>query len=282
MGIFDGILLISDFDNTLVYTEPALQTGAPIPPMSPRNREAIERFMAEGGLFTMATGRALTAFRAHAAGIPMNAPAVVNNGAGIYDFARGEYLRTTLLPPESMAELAEIAAPFPTVASEIYHLDDLMETVRPNQWTEAHAQLTGVHGREIPSLTATGGPVTKVLFMEELPLLLRLRDALAERGGGERYELVFSSDHLLEITRKGANKGTMVRILAEMVGVDPRLLCCVGDHANDLPMLRAAGRAFAPENAIPQVLADPLVTAVGHCQDGAVADVIGLLEQLRG
>ena len=58
MGKFTGILLASDFDNTLVYTEEALRTGRPVPPMPERNREALEYFMAEGGRFSIATGRA--------------------------------------------------------------------------------------------------------------------------------------------------------------------------------------------------------------------------------
>ena len=29
MGKFDGVLLASDFDNTLLYTEDALRTGGP-------------------------------------------------------------------------------------------------------------------------------------------------------------------------------------------------------------------------------------------------------------
>ena len=48
MGIFDGVLLASDFDNTLIYTEAALRTGAPVPELSEKNRAALERFMAEG------------------------------------------------------------------------------------------------------------------------------------------------------------------------------------------------------------------------------------------
>ena len=77
MGRFDGVLLASDFDNTLIYTEDALRSGAPVPPLSARNREALEWFMAEGGRFTVATGRALAAFVNYAGGVPMNAPSVV-------------------------------------------------------------------------------------------------------------------------------------------------------------------------------------------------------------
>ena len=41
MGRFDGVLLASDFDNTLIYTEEALRTGKPVPPLSERNRAAL-------------------------------------------------------------------------------------------------------------------------------------------------------------------------------------------------------------------------------------------------
>ena len=32
MGKFDGMLLLSDYDNTLLYTEEALRDGSPGPP----------------------------------------------------------------------------------------------------------------------------------------------------------------------------------------------------------------------------------------------------------
>ena len=34
MGKFSGVLLTSDFDNTLIYTEDALRSGVPVPPLS--------------------------------------------------------------------------------------------------------------------------------------------------------------------------------------------------------------------------------------------------------
>ena len=42
MGKFNGVLLASDYDNTLVYTEDALLSGGKLPPLSRENREAIE------------------------------------------------------------------------------------------------------------------------------------------------------------------------------------------------------------------------------------------------
>ena len=278
MGIFDGVLLISDYDNTLVHSDSALRSGTALPPVPERNTAAIRAFMAEGGRFTVATGRALAAFQRYAAGVPMNAPAVVNNGAGIYDFQTGEYLLTAFLPEEAAAELEPVLDRFPTAGAELYHRDSLVEVARPNRWTALHAVMTGVPGREIPALSAAVQPVTKVIFEDETPTLLAIRDALVEQGALERYELALSGEHLLEVTRKGANKGEMVRKLAALCGVGEDHIYCVGDHANDLPMLHAAAGAFAPSNAIDQVREDPRVTVVGHCQDGAIADVIALLE----
>ena len=277
MGMFDGVLLISDFDNTLVYTEPTLRSGAPMPPIPGRNLKAISEFMAEGGLFTVATGRALAAFQKFADQVPMNAPAVVNNGAGIYDFRTGEYLHTAFLPEDAMEELSWILNQFPTAGAEIYHRDSLVEVVRPNHWTDLHAMMTGAVSTEIPSLSAATQPVTKLLFVEEGPALQSIWDALKAQGAEARYELVLSSDHLLEVTRKGANKGEMVRKLAELCGVGPDHIYCVGDHANDLSMLHAAAQAFAPANAIEQVKQDPEVTLVCHWEEGASADVVEAL-----
>ena len=70
MGRFDGVLLASDFDNTLVYTEDVLLSGGVLPPLSRENREAIEYFMAEGGIFSVATGRALPSFAPIAPTLP--------------------------------------------------------------------------------------------------------------------------------------------------------------------------------------------------------------------
>lgn len=45
MGKFDNKLLLSDYDNTLHYTEAALREGGALPPISPRNLEAIRYWM---------------------------------------------------------------------------------------------------------------------------------------------------------------------------------------------------------------------------------------------
>ena len=121
MGKFDGVLLASDFDNTLIYTEEALRTGQPIPPLSAGNRAALERFMEQGGRFCVATGRALPAFERLTGLVPFNAPCVICNGAAIYDFEQGAYLETALLPGQTRERVQPVLDAFPEVGVEAYH-----------------------------------------------------------------------------------------------------------------------------------------------------------------
>ena len=273
MGKFTGVLLASDFDNTLLYTEDALRTGAPVPPLPERNREALESFMAQGGRFAIATGRALAAFLRHAEDVPMNAPGVVCNGAAIYDFARGEYLENAMLDASARERGQAVLDRFPDVAVEAYHIDNVIHVVRPNAISRQHEHMTHVALTEAPSLLDVPLPLGKLLFEAEHETLEQVLAFLRDRGWAEDYELIFSVSHLLEMTTRGANKGGMVRRLADRLGISMDHVYCAGDEANDLSMLSAAAEGFAPANASAAVR-ESGATLVCHARDGAIADVI--------
>ena len=281
MGRFDGVLLASDFDNTLIYTEEALRTGKPVPPLSERNRAALERFMAEGGRFAVATGRALAAFRKYAPLVPMNTPGIVCNGAALYDFAREEYLETATLDASARERGQVVLDHFPEVAVEAYHIDNVIHAVQPNEITRQHEHLTKVSVTEAPSLLEVPLPLGKLLFEADHATLEQVKNYLVEQGWSGDYELIFSGQTLLEMTAKGANKGGMLRRLAEHLGVSMDHVYCVGDEANDLPMLRAAAEGFAPANCIPAVRQSG-ATIVPHAKDGALAAVVRILERRYG
>ena len=278
MGKFTGVLLASDFDNTLIHTEPALRSGAPIPPLSVRNREALEYFMAEGGRFAVATGRALAAFMRYADVVPMNAPGIVCNGAALYDFAQEAYLETAMLEGEVRERGQAVLDRFPDAAVEAYHVENVIHAVRPNEITRNHEHLTKVAVTEIPSLLDAPLPLGKLLFEAEHGTLEQVLLFLEEQGWREDYELIFSMPALLEMTAKGANKGAMVRRLAERLGISMEHVYCVGDEANDLSMLKAAAEGFAPANCN-AVVRESGVTLVAHCADDALAEVISILDK---
>ena len=57
MGKFDGVLLASDYDNTLVYTQSIFDGGGAVPPIPPYNLQRLRYFTENGGRFTLVSGR---------------------------------------------------------------------------------------------------------------------------------------------------------------------------------------------------------------------------------
>lgn len=118
--------------------------------------------------------------------------------------------------------------------------------VNPNEITARHLHLTHTPSQQIASLDQAPSPISKLLFEEEPQRLRQLEEAIRAQDWSREYEVVASAVNLLEITARGANKGGMVRRLAELLGVRQENVCCVGDHANDIPMLEYAGMALRP------------------------------------
>ena len=104
MGKFDGVLLVSDFDDTLYDSHHQVPE---------RNRRALDYFRSQGGRFTVATGRARRTFAPYHDLVPLDAPVVLSNGSAIYDFSKNEMLEQTFLPPLRPGGLFRHSGPVP-------------------------------------------------------------------------------------------------------------------------------------------------------------------------
>lgn len=83
MGIFDGYLLVSDMDGTLLNSKGKL---------SEENKKAIEYFVDNGGQFTLATGRMLPSIKRHIHKMKVTLPVIMYNGTKVYDFNSDEVI----------------------------------------------------------------------------------------------------------------------------------------------------------------------------------------------
>lgn len=105
MGKFDGLLLVSDFDDTLYDSHHRVPE---------RNLKALDYFRRQGGRFTVATGRAHRTFAPHVHLVPIDVPVVLSNGSALYDFHQGRRLVQTLLflpPPRILGQLWMLSLP---------------------------------------------------------------------------------------------------------------------------------------------------------------------------
>mgnify|MGYP004652409563 FL=1 len=279
MGKFNGVLIASDYDNTLVYTEDALKGLEPMPGLLPENREAIEYFMAHGGVFSVATGRALPSFDTVRKGVPMNGPTILFNGAAIYDFEKQQYLCTAFLPDTVRPHISQVLDAWPQAAVELYHDDNAIFALHPNELTLAHLHITHEATTMVDSLDQVPSPISKALFEIAPEHLEDMYRYVLAQPWASLYEVIPSSICFLELTAKGANKGGMVRRLSQLLHIAPEHVYCVGDHANDLGMLAASAIPFAPANAIEAVRRVPGVHLLPDARCGAIAEMIRQLDR---
>ena len=267
MGKFDGVLLVSDFDDTLYGAD------LRVPPV---NVEAIEYFTSHGGTFTIATGRAHPTFAPHAQIVAINAPVILSNGSALYDFRADRMVYETFLPDRAREDLQQLARDIPEIGFEAYNHDDIY-VYQPNAVTRSHLNRAGMGASEIP-IGEMPLPWSKVILQQENQVLRRVQQYMLERWG-EEYEIIFSNAVLLEMTRKGSNKGGMVDYLVNYLGIDPEQVYCVGDNQNDIPMLAVSAIPFAPANCAQEVK-DWGAYVMGSCEEGCVAQIIRILDKL--
>ncbi len=268
MGKFDGVLLVSDFDDTLIGSSLTL---------SDQNRAAIVWFMEEGGLFTIATGRSHLTFSPQVPMVPLNAPVVLSNGASIYDFQANRLLFQSTLPSRIVSDLYTVIKQFPDIGFEAYHGEE-MYAFQPNQITRNHVKKVGISYTICTDPAQVPQPFVKVIFQQHTELLQKVQSYVREQWPDD-YEIIFSNHHLLELTAKGSTKGEQVRRLAQLLGIHMSHLYCVGDNQNDLPMLALAKVGFCPSDAAEEVKSQPFVHIVSSSDQHCIADVISQLAQ---
>ena len=278
MGKFDGVLLCSDFDNTIVDTAAVLRGELEEAVPGARTLAALRYFMDNGGRFAIATGRALAAFAGHVREVPMNAPAILCNGAVLYDFAAGRYLETNYLNDAAAARVQAVLDRWPAIAAEVYNDDSAIPTVQPNHISRRHQHLVHFGVREYPRVTDVPGFVGKILLEGDRAVLTQAREYLLAQSWSGEYEIIFSGECLLEVTARGSNKGGMVRRLAQRLGISMDHVYCVGDETNDISMLTAAAEGFAPASCVDAVRRCG-VTIVSDKNHDALADVVDLLDR---
>lgn len=274
MGRFDNYLLVSDFDRTLTNRQDSIP---------PENLEAIDLFLREGGLFTIATGRSVPIFRARAAALPIQVPVILFNGAVCYDFQQDRPLLLHSLPESCIAFVQRLCAQFPTLRVELQDLQFHYSVGAEHP----HAGSSAV--RRIP-IQQVPGPIFKIMVIgpfvpsPEYPDFFvgcsEAEDAFYQQvlhfiatQYGACCTAIRSAPRMIEIQPLGTSKGAAARALARHFARS--VLVCAGDAPNDLSMLLEADRPFVPANAASALLEQ--FPVVSDCDEGAIAAVIGRL-----
>ena len=272
MALFSDILLAVDFDRTLTATDSSIPQ---------RNIEAIEYFMANGGAFTVNTGRSKPMTNWFRDQICANAPLLLYNGSAAYDMTTGKWSQCKELEVAPETIINDLQSRFPdltvelqgTYAHHIFRKNAGWEAYCENNrcpWEyadPAHIPMPflklAIYGEFRENTVASMYEATE----EEL---VRFDEAVAyiEKTYGDKIDVFRACARIADLHAKGCSKLASARELQRRLG--KKILVCVGDADNDLPMMKGADYAYCPGDAI---IKDRFEN-VCDCADGAVADVI--------
>ncbi len=239
MGKFDGILLCTDLDDTLLTADKRI---------SEENKKAIEYFKKEGGLFTFATGRVPLGAGILLEYITPNAPMICFNGAGIYDFSKSRFLWSVNLDGNAVNAAEYVDKNFPSAGIEInaenhIYFSKLNHFVREHQMNE-----------RFPDNFADYHDVTekwrKVIFMVEAEEIPQLKELIAKSDFADKYTFIRSGPNYYEMLPKNIGKGKALLKLAEILKVKKTI--GMGDNENDIDLIQCADIGVAVANAIPE------------------------------
>lgn len=90
-------------------------------------------------------------------------------------------------------------------------------------------------------------PITKLMLLGEKRLISRLESLFQDRHAD--VSQVRADPELIQFMHRRASKGAALRQVAAHYDVPMEHVMAIGDAANDVPMLRAAGVAVAMDNA---------------------------------
>ena len=266
MGKFDGILICTDLDGTLLRNDKTI---------SKENREAIEYFKGEGGYFTFITGRMY--FTAHSlyAMVNPNAPVGCINGGGIYDYEKGEYLWSITLPRDVNELVDAVYRAVPSAGIQMNALDKIY-FCRDNAAMIRFRRRTGAPYVEGNHLTLDV-PVGKVVFGDEIENISKIAEVLDNHPRSAEFDYIRSEKTLYEILPKGASKGNLLIKLADILGIDAAKTVAIGDYNNDVSMIRAAGVGVAVANSVDEAKAVADIVTVSN-EEHAIAKIIGMID----
>lgn len=284
MKKFEGILLCSDFDGTIAANAK----------ISDKNREAVDHFTENGGLFTVISGRKQLFFTEPNELPRLTAPAVCLNGSMILDGEK-RISEVTMEPYDICAAIRFFLDNEILRRLLIYNDLRVTKLIRHKcGFSYAFIDENGVTGDELPvddiRAEIIGGRVITGIPAVDEALAKGIYKAVATSTAkycteedvvsiereiiereGDKICICRSWPFGIEFLNRQATKGAAVKFLKEYTGA--YLSVAIGNYENDTSMIRDADVGVAVGDSSPDALAAADVVTV-CCAEDAVADLI--------
>lgn len=271
MAKFDGYLLLTDVDNTLVAN------GY----INPKTIEKIKYFTENGGKFTLATGRTFGGTK-NVIGLGIcNAPVLCCNGGTIFDFNLGRPVYRKNLLQSDKIRIVEILDRFSHVSAEVQDGDNvyLVNDGAEMRW---HLEYEGIPLRLAKAKDLLSIEWHKAIFGSKDINLLKEIEEYAKTVTFDNVKVLYTSSGLgveyLEFHPTESIKSIGALELKKHIGANK--LFTIGDYLNDIDMLEVGDVSACVSDAPDAVkaVADYIVCTA---RNGAVGEFIDIIEGLE-
>ena len=264
---FENWLVVSDIDGTL---------NNKIRKLPKRNYDAIKKFTDCGGNFTLASGRLQSSLERNYNRITPNQPAIVLNGAGIYDYNERKMLWRSTIGPKGREFVKNIAKEFDEIFKSVdigVYFDDYVYIVKSGllaKGTMYFDKAKHEYVKSIDDVPEEGW--MKVIFWSN-PLTINKLEHLVDKMENPDANFMSSSPFSFEMLQKDTHKGVGIMKLADMLGIEKSHVAAIGDYYNDWDMLKTVGLPACAGQA-PSSIHKICKFEACHCNKGCVADLL--------
>lgn len=269
---YQSIMIISDVDGTL------LEKGFGVPE---KNIEAIEGFVAKGGLFTVATERSVESFGRFVDWIPLSAPAILLGGAVIYDYKQKKYLKRR--PMQDWQHIVKkIIFDFKNLCVELF-LDNACYTVK-NGDCSAGEHILDHTSFVITDSAFVSAPVYKIRLCGSKKEI----DRFCRFSGNEANKLIFAGNRVVRTSPETADilsdevsKKIAAFELARHMGIKEEAIVAIGNGVEDRELLECSAFSALVANADDSAFGGASISVAG-CSAGGLAQFINEVEKHFG
>lgn len=275
---FGKVIMMTDLDGTLLTDDKRILD---------KDMKAIERFRKGGGLFTAATGRGYAMARRVAVDQlrldSLDMPAVLFNGAGVYDFSRDKFLWRCEVGSFARGYIREILDRYSAehsisdIGLEILHEREVYVPFE-NETERMHLEMESVNPVYCSIDKVPDGGWMKFLFAGT-PEVLDEVEKIARCGDFPDVQWVRSQPIFFEGLPKGVDKSRGFAELIKLVGAENKFSVAAGDYLNDKTMIENADLGAAVGNAHPDVRAAADIVVCDN-NSGAISEIIDYIERL--
>ncbi|HIR11381.1 MAG TPA: HAD family phosphatase [Candidatus Fimenecus excrementavium] len=262
---FSDWLVASDIDGTL---------NNKLRRLPKRNYDRICEFVLEKkGHFTLASGRNVSSMRKPFQSLPIQStPAIILNGAGLYDYEHEKMLRFHPINPAGYELVKAVMKKFPAVEVEILTSDSAY-TINAHIFANVMLKADNLpHRRYKKADEVPPDDWGKVIFLGMPPLVSAVKRYLLSIKD-PNVNFMSSSISSFEMLEKGIHKGVGVREVAELYGIDYKHTAAIGDYFNDYELLKSVYLPACCGQA-PRKMHEIAKFHACHCNHGAVADLL--------